>query len=98
MPRQLYRYVDGKWVEAEKVEVQPRIHVIEDTISGTWHPCDGKMYDSKSQFRRTTKANGCIEYGNEDPRKATKSRPQLSRADRKEALIRAVNSLNRGNS
>lgn len=37
----------------------------EDTIPPTWHPMDGRMYDSKSAFRRTTKAYGGIEVGND---------------------------------
>lgn len=40
--------------------------VIQDTMDATWHPIDGKMYESKSQFRRTTRANGCYEVGNDE--------------------------------
>jgi hypothetical protein len=29
------------------------------------HPCNGKMYDSKSEFRKVTKAKGGVEVGNE---------------------------------
>lgn len=39
--------------------------VISDTMDGLVHPCDGKMYDSKSQFRKVTKAKGGVEVGNE---------------------------------
>lgn len=39
--------------------------VISDTMTALVHPCDGKMYDSKSQFRKITKAKGGVEVGNE---------------------------------
>ena len=38
--------------------------VHQDTIDATWHHAANKMYDSKSEFRRATKAAGCIEIGN----------------------------------
>ena len=40
-----------------------RVHVIEDTMAPLEHPCDGKLYDSKSEFARVTKAHGCVEVG-----------------------------------
>lgn len=39
--------------------------IIRDTIDATWHPADGRHYDSKSEFRRVTKDHGCEEVGNE---------------------------------
>lgn len=30
-----------------------------------WHPVNGKKYESKSTFRRVTRAAGCEEIGNE---------------------------------
>lgn len=43
------------------------VHVISDAMADTWHPCDGRMYDSKSNFRSVTRAHGGIEIGNENP-------------------------------
>lgn len=40
-------------------------YVISDTIGDTWHPADGKHYDSKSNFRRATKSRGMVEVGTE---------------------------------
>ena len=37
---------------------------ISDTMAPLEH-VDGRFYDSKSQFRAVTKANGCIEVGTE---------------------------------
>jgi len=39
--------------------------VISDTMDALIHPCTGKLMDSKSQFRRVTKAKGGVEVGNE---------------------------------
>ena len=39
--------------------------VISDSIPDMVHPANGKRYDSKSSFRKVTKAHGYIEVGNE---------------------------------
>lgn len=49
--------------EGYRADAQPRIHVIEDTMTALEHPCDGRMYTSKSEFSRVTKAHGCVEVG-----------------------------------
>jgi len=36
-----------------------------DIIEPTWHPADGRYYESKSKFRNVTKAHGCREIGND---------------------------------
>lgn len=46
----------------------PTPYVATDCMDLTEHPCDGKFYDSKSAFRGVTKANGCIEVGNDPAR------------------------------
>jgi hypothetical protein len=40
-------------------------YVISDHMEPTKHHATGKVHDSKSQFRRDTKAAGCVEIGNE---------------------------------
>lgn len=40
-------------------------HVISDTMDAIVHPAIGKKMDSKSAFRRVTRAHGCVELGNE---------------------------------
>lgn len=42
-------------------------YVIQDSMDAVAHPCTGKLMDSKSEFRKTTKAHGCVEVGNEKP-------------------------------
>ncbi len=39
--------------------------VISDTMDALIHPCTGKLMDSKSEFRKVTKAKGGVEVGNE---------------------------------
>lgn len=46
-------------------EPSPRVHVIQDTMDATRHPINGRMYESKSEFRKLTKAAGCVEVGND---------------------------------
>lgn len=55
--------------------VDAGFYVISDTMDPTWHPATGRMMDSKSNFRRQTKASGCIEVGNEQLRH--KPRPPM---------------------
>lgn len=38
-------------------------HVITDIMDGTWHPVTGRVVDSKSEFRKMTRAAGCEEVG-----------------------------------
>lgn len=65
---QLYKYVEGMGVVP--IEQAPRsenatAYVRDDTMPPTEHPCDGKLYDSKSVFRRVTRSFGCEERGND---------------------------------
>lgn len=65
-------------------------YVISDNIGDTWHPATGQTYDSKSAFRRATKAAGCVEIGTE---KQIDRRDMAARDVRRdvEAAIRKVN-------
>lgn len=68
--------------------------VISDAMDATRHMADGKMYTSKSEFRKATRANGCVEVGNETahllkPRKAV----PLSQQKRRDDIRRAVSDL-----
>lgn len=75
MARKIYKLIDGNLVEVYNSE-KTRFHsVIEDSMPATKHPIDGKYYESKSAFRRVTKASGCVEVGNSENLKET-SRPQ----------------------
>jgi DNA mismatch repair ATPase MutL len=94
MPRITYVYRDGKWVEktpeTSAPEERKSAYVIQDSMESTWHPVDGKQYDSKSSFRKTTKASGCTEMGNEKPKLYVPKRT-VSREDIKREVAKVVN-------
>lgn len=55
-----------KMVEKPPVPIEVNSHfVIQDTMAPTKHPVDQKIYESKSAFRRVTRANGYREVGND---------------------------------
>lgn len=43
----------------------PRFYVQSDAIDAFQSMADGRMYDSKSQYRRDLRARGLVEIGNE---------------------------------
>lgn len=77
MARSTYVLRDGKLVEkhlAAPLEARPSsAYVISDCMDAAAHPCTGRMMDSKSQFRRVTRAHGCVEMGNDAPTSAPKA-------------------------
>lgn len=80
MIRDTYVMRNGKLVPkrlAVSHVARSSVSVISDTMADTWHPADGKHYDSKSKFRAVTKAHGCVEIGNEKfaPRKPVPETP-----------------------
>ncbi len=63
-----YVYRDGKLVPKHLAAPKGsgRIRgVISDTMDALIHPCTGKLMDSKSEFRKITRAKGGVEVGNE---------------------------------
>lgn len=64
--------------------------IISDSMDETEHPCDGKVYTSKSTFRRVTKANGCIEVGNDAQRFRIPKKPTADKAGIDRAIERAL--------
>lgn len=66
MPTYVYR--DGKLVpkqSASPPRTTKRVYVQSDAMPPLKHMATGKIVDSKSEFRRQTKAAGCIEVGND---------------------------------
>jgi hypothetical protein len=49
--------------------------VISDTMEPVQHPCTGDYFSSKAQFRRVTRAHGCVEVGNEKMKPFVKPKP-----------------------
>jgi hypothetical protein len=64
---------------------------ISDHMDPTRHMADGRLYDSKSEFRKATKAAGCVEVGNE--RLKPFAPPKLDRAERAMDIKRAIYEL-----
>jgi len=91
--RQVYRRVQE---EKAKRSDLPMPMVIGDHMSATEHPCDGKIYESKSAFRRVTKANGCIEVGNDPQRFRKPKRPRTDRMAIRETVAKAINRVKNG--
>lgn len=54
----------------------------------------GKITDSKSEFRKMTRASGCIEMGNDAPKPRAPQR--LSREERRNDIGRAIYDLKNG--
>ncbi len=67
-------------------------YVISDTIADTWHPGDGKHYDSKSNFRRVTKSKGMVEIGTEKQ----SDRRDISPRDVQKDIGEAIQKVNQG--
>jgi len=65
--------------------------VISDTMDSTKHMADGQYYDSKSEFRKATKAYGCIEVGNDAQALPKPRKPvTLDKGARRDAIRRAL--------
>lgn len=70
------------------------IGVISDVMESTRHMANGRYYDSKSEYRKATRAAGCIEVGNETKYLTTPRAPaQLDRGQRREHIRKAVHDL-----
>lgn len=88
--RETYVMRNGELVEknrAAPLSADPRVHVISDVMPAMRHPITGKLMDSKSEFRKVTRAAGCVEVGNDKwperkPIENPPVRPDLVRAIR----------------
>lgn len=58
----------------------PRFYVVSDSMDAIQSMADGKMYDSKSAYRRELKARGMVEIGNENIEFKPKSSPPVKDA------------------
>lgn len=69
MIRGHWAFRDGKLVEIERYRPAENksAYIITDTMDATFHHGDCRVYESKSSFRKATKASGCVEIGNERP-------------------------------
>jgi len=88
-----YNHETGKVEELEaEAPITPRLEVITDSLppGGLKHPITGKYMDSKSEFRKVTKAFGCEELGNEKPRDRRQMKVPGLKQDIREAIERSA--------
>lgn len=71
-------------------------YVISDSMDAIKHHGTGLMTDSKSGFRKMTKATGCYEVGNETMK--PRGQIRLDKRQRKEDIRRAIYELRNGRS
>lgn len=91
--RQVYRRVPEPVTGRSDL---PSPMIISDHMDATEHPCDGKMYESKSAFRSVTKAHECIEVGNDPARFRVPPKPKADRKGIREAIQKAANRVKNG--
>ena len=106
MPRYLYRpdhpYCDENgMIEAElagpKYTSNQATYVIGDEMPPTRHMADSQFYTSKSKFRETTRAHGCIEIGSETNYMLKPRKPvSLDRGKRREDIKKAIYNIRNG--
>lgn len=84
------RMVDGefKLIPIENYAPSAKVYVQQDTMEPIRSMADGKMYDSKSAYRRDVKARGLIELGNETIKEPKRDIPEGLRNDIREAYER----------
>ncbi len=85
----------GRLVEKHRAAPLPRAGVrgvISDSLPDLIHPCTGKRMDSKSEFRRVTKAKGGVEVGNE-PMVDRRTTVGLDSSSRKADIAAAMTQL-----
>ncbi len=93
-----YVFRDGKLVEKELAEpLNSAPHYISDHMDPLLHHAAMRVIDSKSEFRRETRAHGCVEVG-DSPNYGTKRlfTPKLDKRQRREDVQKAVYQLRNG--
>jgi hypothetical protein len=67
----------------------PAPMLISDTMEPTQHPCTGEYFSSKAKFRSVTRANGCVEVGNDPARLRTPPKPKPDRRAIRQSVEKA---------
>ena len=79
---------------AGPIESKPALYVISDTMDAMKHPGTGRMLDSKAEFRRDTRASGCIEVGTDPAIRKEQPRHTVSTGEVAADVKRAIQELN----
>ncbi len=86
--------IDRSFLEPE--DHDPHVYVISDTMDPTRHMATGKMHTSKSEFRKDTKAAGCIEYGSDQSLYKPRKPIPLSREKRVDDIKKTIYNMRNG--
>ena len=96
-------YRNGELVEKHLAEPLVDIdygsafHYISDHMDPTFHHAALKRYDSKSEYRKATKAHGCIEVGSDSNYgKKRLFTPKLDNRQRREDIQKTIYQLKNG--
>lgn len=71
-------------------------YVISDIMPETRHMATGRFHTSKSEFRKETKAAGCVEYGNDSSLTRPRKPVPLDRGKRRDDIRRAFYEVRNG--
>lgn len=91
-----YVWQSGTWCKVLQAAPAPRLAIISDTQQPLRNMADGRIYDSKSQFRAATKAAGCVELGNDAP--TVTNRTNIAKNSIRDDIARAYSELEQGRS
>lgn len=91
-----YVWHNGTFVDVTDWKPAPRKtpYIIRDTMDALQHPVTGQMMDSKSEFRKVTRAHGLVEVGNDSPK--SPKPPTESKHARKKAISEAYEAVAAG--
>lgn len=91
---------NGELVEKSQAEAlfqaEQATHIISDNMGMVKHHGTGLWSDSKSNFRKMTKASGCVEIGNEIPQSRARQPIKMDKRERREAIGKAIYQLKNG--
>lgn len=84
-------------IPREAVTIQRSIHVIGDYVAGPGDAiksmADGKMYDSKSTYRKSLKEKGLVELGNDAPTTCKEPEYKICENELKRDIAEAIQQL-----
>lgn len=93
MPKISYIFKDGQWVPKSHYDRVSELHYVKgDEIEPLKHPCDGKIYTSKSAFERVTREHNCICVGDE-PIENLMWHPEIDYGDVERDVVEAMEML-----
>lgn len=97
MPRKVYYWdkENKKFVEHRPIKGEDYHFINDDSMPACEHPITGEVFESKSAFRRVTKAHGCVEVGNDllGRRNCPKLDAVLTDEKRKEVIKASIEEL-----